>query len=91
MEGDDAEVVGGAGFGGVVEREDGERMARELGAVKYVECSALTQERLKAFIFGRGGCFVSLSVHLRGGSWQRIWSQCFTTIRSWSFQESELM
>ncbi|KAH0097952.1 hypothetical protein KCU86_g10957, partial [Aureobasidium melanogenum] len=30
-----------------VEREDGERMARELGAVKYVECSALTQERLK--------------------------------------------
>lgn len=30
-----------------IEREDGERMARELGAVKYVECSALTQERLK--------------------------------------------
>lgn len=30
-----------------VKREDGERMARELGAVKYVECSALTQFKLK--------------------------------------------
>jgi cell division control protein 42 len=30
-----------------VKREDGERMARELGAVKYVECSALTQYKLK--------------------------------------------
>jgi hypothetical protein len=30
-----------------VRREDGERMARELGAVKYVECSALTQYKLK--------------------------------------------
>lgn len=25
-----------------VKREDGERMAKDLGAVKYVECSALT-------------------------------------------------
>lgn len=30
-----------------VKKEDGDRMARELGAVKYVECSALTQFRLK--------------------------------------------
>jgi len=30
-----------------VRKEDGERMARELGAVKYIECSALTQFRLK--------------------------------------------
>jgi cell division control protein 42 len=30
-----------------VKREDGEKMARELGAVKYVECSALTQYKLK--------------------------------------------
>ncbi|KAH8638860.1 Cell division control protein 42 [Alternaria alternata] len=30
-----------------VKKEDGEKMARELGAVKYVECSALTQYKLK--------------------------------------------
>jgi len=30
-----------------VTKEQGERMARELGAVKYVECSALTQYKLK--------------------------------------------
>ena len=30
-----------------VKREDGERMAKDLGAVKYVECSALTQYKLK--------------------------------------------
>ena len=27
--------------------DQGERLARELGAVKYVECSALTQKGLK--------------------------------------------
>lgn len=30
-----------------VRKEDGEKMARDLGAVKYVECSALTQFKLK--------------------------------------------
>ncbi|KAJ5815429.1 cell division control protein 42 [Penicillium riverlandense] len=30
-----------------IRKEDGDRMARELGAVKYVECSALTQYKLK--------------------------------------------
>jgi len=30
-----------------VRKEDGEKMARELGAIKYVECSALTQYKLK--------------------------------------------
>lgn len=30
-----------------VTKEAGERMARDLGAVKYVECSALTQYKLK--------------------------------------------
>ena len=33
-----------------VRKEDGERMARELGAVKYVECSALTQFKLNDLI-----------------------------------------
>lgn len=30
-----------------VRKEDGERMAKDLGTVKYVECSALTQFKLK--------------------------------------------
>jgi cell division control protein 42 len=30
-----------------VSRQDGEAMAKQLGAVKYVECSALTQYKLK--------------------------------------------
>lgn len=38
-----------------VRREDGERMAKDLGAVKYVECSALTQYKLKD-VFDEVGC-----------------------------------
>jgi cell division control protein 42 len=30
-----------------ISTDQGERLARELGAVKYVECSALTQRGLK--------------------------------------------
>jgi cell division control protein 42 len=30
-----------------VSKDAGERMAKELGAIKYVECSALTQYKLK--------------------------------------------
>ncbi|KAK3380253.1 cell division control protein [Lasiosphaeria ovina] len=33
--------------GRMIRKEDGEAMARQLGAVKYVECSALTQYKLK--------------------------------------------
>lgn len=42
-----------------VRKEDGEKMARELGAVKYVECSALTQYKLKD-VFDEV-CYASLS------------------------------
>ena len=39
-----------------IRKEDGDRMAKELGAVKYVECSALTQYKLKD-VFDEVNCF----------------------------------
>lgn len=39
-----------------VRKEDGERMAKDLGAVKYVECSALTQYKLKDVFDEVGFC-----------------------------------
>lgn len=52
-----------------VRKEDGEKMARELGAVKYVECSALTQYKLKD-VFDEVS-HLHLHPHFSGYGWQK--------------------
>jgi glutaredoxin 2 len=56
-----------------VRKEDGERMAKELGGVKYVECSALTQFKLKD-VFDEV-CYASAvaSGHVANTSCRRLW------------------
>ena len=66
-----------------VTKADGEKMARELGAVKYVECSALTQYKLKDvfdevipfFSFCSSPCMISevmvVDVITRDSRWDR--------------------
>lgn len=49
-----------------VRKEDGERMAKDLGAVKYVECSALTQYKLKDVFDEVSPCFSEAPASLSG-------------------------
>lgn len=53
-----------------VRKEDGERMAKDLGAVKYVECSALTQFKLK-------DVFDEVSTH---GNYCAVWKRVMLTV-----------
>ena len=57
-----------------VRREDGERMAKDLGAVKYVECSALTQYKLKDVFDEVFPPFFLMAY------WSLIFSEAMTTV-----------
>ncbi|RCI13687.1 hypothetical protein L249_7977 [Ophiocordyceps polyrhachis-furcata BCC 54312] len=54
-----------------VRKEDGERMAKDLGAIKYVECSALTQYKLK-------DVFDEVSSSFHSNPWSRREADKFT-------------
>ncbi|MCJ1248036.1 Rho GTPase [Trapelia coarctata] len=56
-----------------VSKTDGEKMARELGAVKYVECSALTQYKLKDVFDEVSPLSLSFSVLLSGSETIETW------------------
>lgn len=60
-----------------VRKEDGERMAKDLGAVKYVECSALTQYKLKD-VFDEVGLSPSTNLEneVAEADWNRFTGDC---------------
>ena len=62
-----------------VRKEDGERMAKDQGCVKYVECSALTQFKLKD-VFDEVCIIVALSHLLKADNYRRSWQH-------WSLQQ----
>ena len=70
-----------------VRREDGERMAKDLGAVKYVECSALTQFKLKDVFdevrsFPLNFCTQACNVRAYFNAFIRLFASSLRTLRS---------
>lgn len=69
-----------------VRKEDGEKMAKELGAVKYVECSALTQYKLKD-VFDEVCLVLSVLFSLIKRPGGILNANCFRQLsRRWSLQ-----